>query len=513
MYDGTPTNRPLVELRDISKSFGATEALRRVSFDVLPGEVHVLAGENGAGKSTLIKILSGVHQDYEGSLWCSGRKVRFAGPPDAARAGIATIHQELSLVGPMTVTDNLLLGAETGSVLGLLSHRERARQTKQILSSVGLALDPNRPVEALPLADRQLLEIAKALHRKARVIVMDEPTSALSEREAEGLFERIEQLRRDGKGIVYISHRMEEIFRLADRFTILRDGQCIRSAQARDMTRDELVRTIAGRDVTTSTPSLAQPTGPVALRLTDVVIADPSRPGRRWVDGVSLEVAAGEVVGLAGLRGSGTSALLHGVFGSHGLLSAGSLRLGEQTASLRSPADAIAAGVLLLAADRSSSVVTALSVEHNTSLSSLPRLSRWGWVDRTKERNAVRELVDRLGVVAPSLAAPVSTLSGGNQQKVALARCLLTEPRVLLLDEPTRGIDVGAKADVYELIRQLSGEGVAVVLVASEMEELIELSHRVLVLYEGRQAALLERAQLSRDRILRAAMGAASEAA
>jgi len=504
---------PLVELCQGSKSFGATRALRDVSFAVLAGEVHVLAGENGAGKSTLIRIVSGAHTDFEGALKVDGRATRFRGPEDAARAGIATIHQELCLVGPMSVADNLLSGIDRGSTFGLLDHRWRQREARRILAAADLPLDPTLPVEALPLSERQLLEIARALASDARIIVMDEPTSALSEREAALLFDRIDRLRQQGKGIVYISHRMEEIYRVADRITVLRDGRLIRTARAAELGRDELVRAIAGREV--DGPSRREPavSGKAALTVRDVLLPDPVRPTRPILDGISLEVRAGEVLGIAGVRGSGRSELLHAIFGSYGPLPSGRIELGGTPTQLGSPTAAIERGVVLLAADRQSSIVGDMSVAHNTTLSSLKPLSRLGWIDGARERSAVAAMITRLDIVASSPNAPAATLSGGNQQKVALSRCLLTKPRVLLLDEPTRGIDIGAKAEIYELIARLTGEGLAVLLVASEMDELIELSHRVLVLHQGRQAALLTGDELTRTRILATAMGGTSEAA
>jgi ABC-type sugar transport system ATPase subunit len=504
---------PLLELCEGSKSFGATRALQDVSFSVLAGEVHVLAGENGAGKSTLIRILSGAHTDFAGTLKVDGRAARFRGPEDAARAGIATIHQELCLVGPMSVADNLLSGIDRGSTFGLLDHRRRQRKARRILAAADLPLEPNLPVEALPLSERQLLEIARALGGDARVIVMDEPTSALSEREAARLFDRIDELRKQGKGIVYISHRMEEIYRVADRITVLRDGRLIRTARTAELGREELVRSIAGRDIDRPRRPESALSSHIALTVRDLQLSDPERPDRRILDGISLEVRAGEVLGIAGLRGSGSSELLHAIFGSYGPLPGARIELGGATAPLEGPAAAIEHGVILLAADRHSSIAGDMSVAHNTSLSSLKQLSRLGWIDGSRELAAVAAMIAKLGIVASSPRAPAATLSGGNQQKVALSRCLLTQPKVLLLDEPTRGIDVGAKAEIYQLIADLTDEGLAVLLVASEMEELIELSHRVLVLHQGRSAAVLAGEELTRTRILAAAMGGTSEAA
>ncbi len=507
---------PLVELRRVAKSFGPTRALCGVDFDVRAGEVHALSGANGAGKSTLIRIIAGVHRDFEGTLLVGGSPRRLTGPEDARRAGIATIHQELSLIEPMSVADNLWLGRGAGGLFGATSKRKRCAEAARLLAEVGLGeLDPTERVAALPLPVKQLLEIAKVLGRDARVIVMDEPTSALGEREVDALFARIEKLRARGRGIVFISHRLEEVFRLADRITVLRDGARIRTARADALSRDELVADIAGRQLNEGlqgeTVSAARHDEPM-LKIESLEVPDADRR-RLQVREARLCVARGEVLGLAGLQGSGTSALLHGLFGSFGSAARGQVRLGGKPFVIRSPARSIEQGMVLLAADRAASVIGPLSVTHNATLSSLARWCRAGWVQRSREAEAVARLSERVRLVAASPDAPAATLSGGNQQKVALSRCLLARPKVLLLDEPTRGIDIGAKADVYALVRELARAGVAVVLAASEVDELTALCDRIAVMFQGRIVARLERSDFSRERILRAAMGAVGQAA
>jgi len=500
---------PLIELRAVSKFFGRTRALDDVSFALHAGQVHVIAGENGAGKSTLIRILSGVYQDYAGTLLVGGQPLRLTGPQHAAKAGIATIHQELSLVESMSVADNLWLGRSVGSLFRPVSPRRLNELARQNLADMQLDVDPQAPVESLSLAQKQLLEIGRALARKARVVIMDEPTSALNEQEAEALFERIGKLRDAGCGVIYISHRLEEIFRLADRITVLKDGRLVRTARASELSKEQLVTSIAGRELSRTITQGSEGSQDAVLALRDVNIPD-RQPGRRpLIQQLSLTVRRAEIVGLAGLRGSGTSALLHGLFGSFGPTVKGSIELCAQPFSVRNPVVAIKRGMILLSSDRQTSLVRQLSVKHNASLSALPSLSRHSWVHQKREAQLVSELADRLTIVTPSLEAPVWQLSGGNQQKVALARCLLTDPRLLLLDEPTRGVDIGAKNDIYQLLRNLAEQGVAMLLVASELDELVALCDRVLVLVRGRHVTTLKRGNITRDRILRAAMDSA----
>ncbi len=490
----------LVELCNVSKSFGSTRALDGVSFQVRPGEVHVLAGENGAGKSTLIRILSGAIVDYEGALSIEGQSVRFAGPADAVRAKIATIHQELSLVGPMTVADNLALGSRGRSWWRREPAVERTR-ARQLLAEMRLDVDPDTSVDALPLSVQQQLEIGRALERGARVIVMDEPTSALGEPEAERLFERVRELRQRGAAIVYISHRMEEIFRLADRITVLRDGKHVLTAPAAELDRGKLVEAMIGRALGAATARRAASERDVALQVRDLTHGSLKQ--------ISFELRRGEILGVAGLAGSGASTLLHALFGSLPGAVAGSICLDGVSFSPHSPRTSIAGGIVLLGNDRRLSLVPELTIAENTTLSSLARWSRWGVIARRAEQAAALGTLKRLDVRGASdLGLPVRALSGGNQQKVALGRCLLTQPRVLLLDEPTRGIDVGAKADVYTLVSELARSGVSVLFVASEMEELLALSDRVIVLARGRLVDELGAAELSRERILASAMGA-----
>ncbi len=503
---------PIVAMRDIHKSFGPVEVLHGIDFDVQPGEVHVLAGENGAGKSTLIKILSGVYEDFSGMLEVNGRQQRFAHPKDAVKAGIATIHQELSLVPSMSVSDNLFLGREKTARFGTVDFATQEAEASRLLGDMGLDISPRQLVAELPIAGQQLLEIARALARDASVLILDEPTSALNEHEAEFLFERIVELRSQGRGVVYITHRMGEIYRLADRITVLRDGNLVGTARRSDLPKDELVRWMVGREVAFESIDRSVPADKPVLEVTDLRVAHPELEGRFVVDGVSLVLRRGETLGLAGLQGSGNSEVLHGLFGALRSRTSGRVQLLGNRLSMQDPEASIEQGLMLLTNDRKASgLAPELSVAHNTSLASLPRFSsQLGWVNQTEERRAVQDLADEFRLRVPSLEAPVHTLSGGNQQKVYLARCLLTQPKVLLLDEPTRGIDVGAKADIYELIQGWVGQGIGVLLITSEMDELLALCDRVAVMHRGRVAGEFTRETASKDAILAAAMGHAA---
>ncbi len=493
----------LVRLREVSRSYGATRALDRVSLEVAAGEVHAVAGANGAGKSTLIGVISGAERDFSGTLAIDGVPRRLRGTADAARAGIATIFQELSLIGPMSVEDNLLLGRGAGALSWL--RRDRRAEAERLLAEAGLAVDPAAPVESLSLALRQRIEIARALGRKARLLVMDEPTSALGESDSAELLARIESLRDGGTAIVFISHRLDEIERLADRITILRDGRVVTTAKRGELDRQRLIEWIAGRALETPSPARreGQARGDELFEAHQLRLPDPDRPDRILLDGIDLAVHRGEIVGLAGLAASGAAELVRALGG--GLPMSGSASLEGSALSL-TPPELIARGVVWIGGDRSRAVVGTLSVSSLSSLSSLARFSRFGWIRRAEERREVANTVARLRLVARSLDAPVAELSGGNQQKVAFARALLARPRLLLLDDPTRGIDIGAKSEIHALLRELAASGVGLLLYSPELDELCACD-RVIVLARGRAVAELARTELSRARILEAAMG------
>jgi ribose transport system ATP-binding protein len=501
--EGTVSARaPRLEVRGVSKWFGATRALSDVTLSLFPAEVHVIAGENGAGKSTLIRILSGVYSSYGGELLFDGMKVRFDDPAQAKAAGIATIHQELSLVPCLSVTDNLLL-ARPGSAWSPVARAKARSEARRSLASVGLELDPDAAVETLPFSVRQLLEIGRASSQDARVLILDEPTSALSQPEAERLFARIEQLREAGVSIVYISHRMEEIYRLAQRISVLRDGALVRSCPASELPQQELVEAMVGRALFASEARPRSSSGHAKSVLSVRELCSLGEPG---LARLSFELAGGEIVGLAGLRDSGAQLALRTLAGVREP-SAGQVLLSGEPYQPRHPAGAFARKVAFLPADRGESVLADLSVLWNATLSSLGAYTRWGFVEREREKGAVAARARELRLKAPALTAPARALSGGNQQKVALLRCLLSEPQCLLLEDPTRGVDVAAKSEIYEVMRTLAERGVGILLYSSELDELCSLCDRVLVLFRGQLVASLGKGELTRARLLSTMMG------
>lgn len=501
------TTAPLARLRGITQRFGLVTVLEGVDLDIFGGEVLILAGENGAGKSTLIKILGGVHPDFEGSIEINGRPARPRSPIEAAALGVRVIFQELSLVPSMTVADNIFLGRSL-SRRGFVDDRRQRREARALLSRLGIELDVNQRVGELPIAQQQLTEIAKALALEACLLVMDEPTSALNEPEVKALFRLVRQLKDAGCGIIYITHKMEEIEAIGDRVAVLRDGRMAGQGMLAEVSRDRLVRWMVGRELGEQFPRRRGELGPERLRLAGFSVPDPARPGAHRVKDVSLTLRAGEILGIGGLQGSGASDLLLGLFGAFGRQAHGLVQLDGKPVLVSSPAEAIRHGVALLTNDRKATgLVMSLSVTANTTLADLPRLSAGGWRRPALEHAATRDLGDRLSLRAASLDQEVRLLSGGNQQKVALAKWLQIRPRVLLLDEPTRGVDIGAKRDIYELLNALTAEGIAIILITSELPELLALSDRILVMHRGRATALLDRNEATPERILAAAMG------
>ncbi len=500
----TPGQRPIVRLKGITKRFGRVTVLEDVDFEIRAGEVHVLAGENGAGKSTLIKILAGVHTDFQGTIEIDGDPVRPASPAEATKLGVSVIHQELSLVPSMSVADNIFLG-RLQTVGGLVRDRRQHAAAQKLMDDFHLDVRVSQLVEQLPVATQQLIEIAKALGQDAKVIVMDEPTSALNAPEVARLFALIQQWKKQGCGIVYISHKMEEIEQIADRISVLRDGRLVASAAAAHLPVDRLVRAMVGREVDQQFPRHVPQRGAERLQIVDLSVR---RGGRLLVDRVSLSVHAGEIVGLAGLQGSGNSQLMMGLFDATRSRATGRCWLDGKPFLLGPPRRAIAHGLAMLTNDRKANgLVLPMSIIANTTLTQLDRYSPGGWRRPRRERAATIEMADALQLRAASLDMSVGELSGGNQQKVALAKWVLTRPGVLLLDEPTRGVDVGAKREIYSLMNQWTSQGIAILLVSSEMPELLAMSDRIVVMHRGRVTAELAQEQATPDSILEAAMG------
>ncbi len=501
---------PLIRMRKITKRFGTVTVLNDVNLDIFPGEVHVLAGENGAGKSTLIKILAGVHTDFEGLLTAHDDKfIRPTSPQHANHLGIVAIYQELSLVPSMTVAENIFLG-RAQTVAGMINMRKQQAEARQLIAQLGLDLDVNQNVEAFPIGTQQMLEIVKALSVNAKVIIMDEPTSALSGPEVSKLFEVIAALKSRGCGIIYITHKMEEIEQIADRITVLRDGKQIGSALAADLPTPKLIQMMVGRDIEQQFPRHQTHIGASRLSVNAVTVFSASRKRAPVAADISFSVRAGEILGIAGLQGSGASNLLLGLFGAYGKkMMQGDIRLNGIPIQISSPQDAIAHRIALLTNDRKATgLVLSMSIIANMTLATMRQFSPYGGLMRPAlERQAAEEMSAALHLRAASLEMDVSSLSGGNQQKVAIAKWLQVKPQVLLLDEPTRGIDVGSKQEIYQLMNAWTAEGIAIILITSEMPELLAMSDRILVMHRGRMTAEFTREQATPELVLEAAMG------
>jgi ABC-type sugar transport system ATPase subunit len=504
---------PLLQMRDISRAFAGIQALRGVDFEVMPGEIHGLVGENGAGKSTLVRILSGAVAPDAGQIIWRGAPVHFASPLQALEAGVAMIHQELSLVPGVSVAANVFLGHEPRGPLGFLDLAGMNRRADEIMRELDTPVDVSRPVEQYSIAVQQMVEVAKALSHNASLIVMDEPTSALADAEVERLFGIIRAVRDRGVAIVYISHKLDEIYALCDRVTVLRDGAHIETSGLTDLPADRLIQWMVGRQIDQLFPHHQAQPGEEVLQARGISLDADDGSGRRLVDDVSLALRAGEIVGLAGLRGSGASELMGCLFGQFGRRARGQVSLRGVPVRVLSPADAIRAGMAMLTNDRKATgLVLPMSVLHNMTLASLRRVAPLGVLRRGAEVALAAPLAQAMSLRAASLDAEVNSLSGGNQQKVALAKWLMTGPDVLLLDEPTRGIDVGAKAEVYQLMNDLVMQGKAILLTTSELPELLAMSDRILVMHRGRITAQIARQDATQESVMAAAVGAAHSA-
>jgi rhamnose transport system ATP-binding protein len=496
---------PLLQLTGISKSFGGVHALRGVSFELRAGEVHGLVGENGAGKSTLIKIITGAYQADGGTLEVQGRLVGKHDPTTSRALGIAAIYQQPALFPDLTVAENIALGLEPPGAWRRVRWNHRRARARELLRRIGAAIDPALPAGRLTMPEQQLVEIARALGANARVLILDEPTASLSDREVELLFRVIRDVRSQGVGIIYISHRLEELVQLADRVTVLRDGAVAATRPMSELRRTELIRLMVGREVSSVFPKTAVPVGDVRLETRGL--------GCRasGVRGVSLTVRAGEIVGLAGLVGAGRTELARVLFGLT-LADEGEIRLDGSPVVVDSPARAADLGIAYVPEDRRRhGVLLEFPVAANTSLAILRKLSRFGLLQGGRERDLARHYVERLRIKTPSITVAVGNLSGGNQQKVALARWLAAEPSVLILDEPTQGVDVGAKAEIHRLMGELAGRGLAILMISSELPEILGMSDRIAVMYAGTIAGTLDRAEASQERVLELALGHVGE--
>ena len=496
----TRTASDLLDAVSISKSFAGVRALKGVSFDLRAGEVHALVGENGAGKSTLIKIMTGAETPDAGAIVVLGETVRGMDPHTSRALGIAAIYQQPALFPHLTVAENIALTLESGHAWRAVHWRARRQKAADLLKRVGSTLEPDRLVETLTMPEQQIVEIAKALGAAARILIMDEPTASLGEKEVESLFAAIALLRGQGVGIIYISHRLEEVFAIADRITVLRDGETVTTRPAREIDRGELIRLMVGRELAAAYPKRNVTPGDIALDVRDVS----SRA--TGVRNVSLSVRRGEILGLAGLVGSGRTQLAEILFGLTPA-DTGEIRLGGEIVRFTSPRDAIQAGIGYVPEDRRRhGVILEMSVAANTSLANLKAVSNGGLIDDAAERRAAGEFVEQFRIRTPSVDADVESLSGGNQQKVALARWLSTGPAVLILDEPTQGVDVGSKAEIHGLMQNLAEQGLAIIMISSELPEVLGMSDRIAVMRAGTIAGVIAREEATQDGILALAL-------
>ncbi len=506
---------PFLEMRNITKSFPGVRALDGVSFDLHAGEIHALVGENGAGKSTLMKVLGGVypHQEYGGEILLSGQTQRFAGVRDAAKAGIAVIYQELSLVREMSVGENIFLGREPRR-LGVIRWEELYRRARELLADLHLNIDPHIPIRTLGIGQQQLVEIAKALSQNARILVLDEPTAALTDGEVETLFGILNKLRARGVGMIYISHKLNEVFRISDRITVLRDGKTVGTNTTSNWTEAQVIARMVGREVGDIFPVVDHAQGDVVFEVRNVSVDHPQLASKKLVDDVSFSVRKGEVLGIAGLMGAGRSDLLMAIFGAHAGALRGEIKVAGQRVNISSPAEAIKHGIGFVTEDRKRfGLVLDQTILNNMTLAGLRKISGRFVTSIDAESAAGERAMRDLRVKANSVFTIAGTLSGGNQQKVVLAKWLLTNPRVLFLDEPTRGIDVGAKQEIYAQINALARGGLAIVLVSSELPEVLGLSDRIIVLHEGRMTGEFTRANATPEAVMACATGHAKRAA
>ena len=510
---GTPAcpfeNRSIMlEARNISKKFAGAAALSNINLQLYPGKVNAIIGENGAGKSTLMKIFSGVYTQYEGEIIHNGKPVRFSGTREAENAGIAIIHQELNLVPGLTITENIFLGRELTHAFGILDKRRMNEITKQLLSRLNLDINPETKIVELKVGHQQLIEIAKALHSDASVIIMDEPTSAISDKEVENLFSIISDLKREGKIIVYISHKFNELFAIADHYTVLRDGVAVHEGDMKEATHDFLIQKMTGRGITSQKRNANVNDTIELLSLNKVSLRHPELKSTNILSNISFALLKGEILGIYGLMGAGRTELMEVIFGLHPKNATGEIFVEGSKRKIKSPVHAIAAGIALVPEDRKlQGLILNQSVKANISLTILQRLQQWGiMLNNAREKELAASYIRSLAIKTSSGNNAVQNLSGGNQQKIVIAKWLATNPKILLLDEPTRGIDINAKSEIYKLIRDLADKGMGIIVVSSELPEILEVSDRILVICEGELTASIPVEQATEQEILKHAI-------
>ncbi len=494
------TGEFILEVDNVRKEFPGVVALDNVHLRIRPGSVHALMGENGAGKSTLMKIIAGIYKPNQGEVRFAGKPIDIKTPIDALNSGIAMIHQELNLMNTMTVAENVWIRREPKGTGGLIDHRRMRQMTQDLFDELNIPLDPTATVGDLTVAQKQMIEIAKAVSYNSDVLIMDEPTSAITESEVEHLFTIIRDLRAKGVGIVYITHKMNELFEIADELTVFRDGQYVGTVAASDVTRDDVIRMMVGREITNMFPKVECEIGKPVLEVKNL-----SRAGK--FRDVNFVLRAGEILGLAGLVGAGRSEVAESIFGVFPADS-GEILIEGQPVNITSPADAMANGMAFLTEDRKESgCFLILDCLQNIQMALVTRsmVDKFGFVEQSKITEMVNDYVGKLRIKTPGLGEIVENLSGGNQQKLLIARWLLTNPKILILDEPTRGIDVGAKSEIHRLITQLAGQGVAILMISSELPEVLGMSDRIMVMHQGNVSGFLDRSEADQVSVMQLA--------
>jgi len=499
--------KPVLEIKNISKDFSGVYALKDVSMQIFPGEVTAIIGENGAGKSTLMKIVSGVHTEFEGNVYLNNERINFKNPKHAAENGVVIIHQELNLIPHLSVAENLFLGLEITNKTGLLDYATMHKKTSELLGKLQLEINPATPLNQLRVGQQQLVEIARALLLESKVLIMDEPTSAISDHEVELLFNIINDLKEKGVAIVYISHKLNELFEIADRFEVLRDGENAGSGKMQNTSHDELIQMMVGRDIKGIFKKEEIKDGEEILRVENLSFINPENKKDFLVKNVSFSLKKGEILGISGLMGAGRTEVLEVIFGVFPKYVSGEIFIEGRKQNIRNVGDAISAGIALVPEDRKiQGLILNMNVAKNTSLANLSEISEFGFISKKKEVELSNEFRKKLKTQVPSENIEVQKLSGGNQQKVVIAKWLATNPKILLLDEPTRGIDVGAKTEIYNLINNLASQGMGIIMVSSELPEVLALSDNILVLSESKLTGRFAREEATEEKIMKAAL-------
>lgn len=489
-----------IEMKNIEKIFGENQVLFDAGIDIVPGEVHALMGENGAGKSTLMNILTGVHEKNGGTIKINDEETVFDGPKEAENNGISFIHQELNVLPDMTIEENLFLNKEIRKGFGLLDEKEMRKQSTEVLARVGLSHNPNTVLSSLSVGTQQLIEICKALMTNAEVIIMDEPTAALSDTESERLFEIIDTLKKEDVSIIYISHRMEEIFKISDRITVMRDGRYIETLNTTETNNAEIVRLMIGRELTEQFPDRNSEIGEVRFEVKDL-------SDEELLEDVSFSVRAGEILGVSGLMGAGRSELMHTIFGDRKITN-GEIWIDNEKVTINNPKEAMNNGIALVTEDRKSAgLLLDKSIRENITLANFDELSSRGFIKEKMEKDVAESSSKMFNIRTESIETITGNLSGGNQQKAFIAKWILTNPKLLILDEPTRGVDVGSKAEIYDIMNDLTKQGISIIMVSSDLPEIIGMSDRIAVMHEGKLQGIIDREKASQENIMTLATG------